>query len=134
MERKHMPRTTKKDANLKPGKPLKPSNLSARAAVEWDRLTSELESAQIQVATSHRALLSLAATIAADIGQAWEVVKQEGAYITNKKTGVIQVHPASKTLNELRRDYIKVLTALGTRATPAAPPDNGPSLEDLLAG
>jgi hypothetical protein len=28
---------------------------------------------------------------------------------------VVQVHPASKTLNELRRDYIKVLTALGTR-------------------
>ena len=70
----------------------------------------------------------------ADIGQAWEVVKAEGAYITNKKTGAVQVHPASKTLNELRRDYIKVLTALGTRATPAPPPDSGPSLDDILDG
>jgi phage terminase small subunit len=128
-----MPRTAKKDPNLKPGQPLKPSNLSDRAAREWDRLTSELEGAHIQVSTAHRALLSLAATIAADIGQAWEVVKAEGAYITNKKTGVLQVHPASKTLNELRRDYIKVLTALGTRATAAPPPADGPSLEEILS-
>ena len=62
-----MPRTAKKDVNLQPGKPVKSGNLSARAAIEWDRLTSELENAHIQVATSHRALLSLAATIAADI-------------------------------------------------------------------
>ena len=129
-----MPRTAKKDPNLQPGKPVKSANLSARAAIEWDRLTSELENAHIQVATSHRALLSLAATIAADIADAWEVVKVEGAYITNKKTGVVQVHPASKTLNELRRDYIKVLTALGTRAVAAPPPDNRPSLEDILNG
>jgi phage terminase small subunit len=128
-----MPRTVRKDANLKPGKPLKPENLSARAAIEWDRLISELGTAQIQVSTAHRALLSLAATIAADIAQAWEVVKAEGAYITNRKTGVVQVHPASKTLNELRRDYIKVLVTLGTRATPAQPPDNGPTLEELLS-
>jgi phage terminase small subunit len=77
--------------------------------------------------------LSLAATIAADIADAWKAVKVEGAYITNKKTGVVQVHPASKTLNELRRDYIKVLTALGTRATAAPLPDNHPS-SDILNG
>ena len=70
-----MPRTVKKDANLQPGTPLKPTNLSDRASIEWDRLTSELRGAQILVSTAHRALLSLAATIAADIGQAWEVVK-----------------------------------------------------------
>jgi phage terminase small subunit len=109
-----MPRTVKKDANLKPGKPLKPENLSTRAAIEWDRLVSELDAAQIQVSTAHRALRSLAATIAADIGQAWEVVKAEGAYIRNEKTGVVQVHPASKTLNELLRDYVKILVTLGT--------------------
>lgn len=129
-----MPRTVRKDANLKPGKPAKPENLSARAAIEWDRLVSELDTAQIQVSTAHRALLSLAATIAADIAQAWEVVKTEGAYITNKKTGVVQVHPASKTLNELRRDYIKVLVTLGTRATPTPPQPSGPTLEEYLAG
>jgi phage terminase small subunit len=117
---------------LKPGKPVKSVNLSARASIEWDRLTSELENAHIQVATSHRALLWLAATIAADIADAWETVKVEGTYIRNTKTGAVQVHPASKTLNELRRDYIKVLTALGTRATPAPPPNDGPTLEDVL--
>jgi phage terminase small subunit len=127
-----MPRTVRKDANLKPGKPLKPTNLSDRAALEWDRLTGELEAAQIQVTTAHRTLLSLAATIAADIAAAWEVVKEEGSYITNKKTGVVQVHPASKMLNELRRDYIKVLTCLGTRATPAAPEPKVRTLEELL--
>jgi phage terminase small subunit len=125
-----MPRTARKDANLKPGKPLKPANLSDRAAVEWDRLTCDLESAGIQVSTAHRTMLSLAATIAADIAAAWEVVKVEGSYITNPKTGVVQVHPASKMLNELRRDYIKVLTCLGTRATPAPPPNEGRTLEE----
>ena len=127
-----MPRTTRKDANMRPGKPLKPTNLSDRAALEWDRLTGELEAAQIQVTTAHRTLLSLAATIAADIAAAWEVVKVEGSYITNKKTGVVQTHPASKMLNELRRDYIKVLTCLGTRATPAAPEPKGRTLKQLL--
>jgi phage terminase small subunit len=127
------PRTVKKDVNLKPGQPLKPLNLSDRAAIEWDRLVSELDGAQIRISTAHRALLSLAATVSADIGQAWEVVKAEGAYITNKKTGVVQVHPASKTLNELRRDLIKILTALGTRAMPAPPQDEGQSLEEFLS-
>ena len=77
-------------------------------------------------------MLSLAATIAADIAAAWETVKTEGQYVTNKKTGVVQVHPACKMLNELRRDYIKVLTALGTRAVAAPPPHEGPTLEDML--
>jgi hypothetical protein len=40
-----MPRTAKKDPNLQPGKPVKSANLSTRAAIEWDRLTSELENA-----------------------------------------------------------------------------------------
>ena len=128
-----MPRTVKKDPNLQPGKPLKPDNMSDRAAKEWDRLTAELETAHIQVSTAHRPLLSLAATIAADIAKAWEVVKAEGEYLTNRKTGVVQAHPASKRLDALRRDYIKVLTALGTRATPAPPLDNGPTLEELLS-
>ena len=53
-----MPRTAKKDPNLQPGKPVKSANLSARAAIEWDRLTSELENAHIQVATSHRVVIA----------------------------------------------------------------------------
>jgi phage terminase small subunit len=127
-----MPRTVKKDANLKPGKPEKPVNLSARAAVAWDRLVSQLEASQIQLTTAHSSLLSIASTLSADISDAWETVKAKGAYITNKKTGAVQEHPASKKLDALRRDLIKVLVTLGTRAQAAPPPDNGPSLEDIL--
>jgi len=127
-----MPRTVKKDSNLKPGKPAKSANLSDRAAVAWDRLVSQLEGAQIQLSTAHSPLLTLAATLSADIAEAWEVVKTEGSYLTNKKTGAVQEHPASKKLDALRRDYIKVLVTLGTRALAAPPPDNGPTLEDIL--
>jgi phage terminase small subunit len=125
-------RTVRHDRSLKPGKPSKPGNLSARAAQEWDRLTSELEAARIEVTTAHRTLLVLAATLAADIAKAWDTVKREGEYITNSKTGMVQAHPASKRLDALRRDYIKVLVTLGIRALPAQEPDNGPTLEDLL--
>jgi phage terminase small subunit len=129
-----MPRTVKKDANLKPGKPEKPVNLSPRAAVAWDRLVSQLEGAQIQLTTAHSSLLSIASTLSADIADAWETVKVKGAYITNAKTGAVQEHPASKKLDALRRDLIKVLTCLSVRAVPAPPPNNGPSLEDILSG
>lgn len=129
-----MPRTVKKDANLQPGKPLKPNNLSPRAAIEWDRITGELATAQIQVTAAHRTVLSMAATIAADIADAWEVVKNEGAYERNEKTGASQAHPATKRLDALRRDYIKVLAMLGLRTAVAGQdPDKAPaSLEDLL--
>jgi phage terminase small subunit len=129
-----MPRTVRKDHDLKPGKPEKPVNLSARAAVAWDRLVSQLEDAQIQLTTAHSSLLSIASTLSADIADAWEVVKEKGAYVTNHKTGAVQEHPASKKLDALRRDLIKVLVTLGTRAVAAPPPDNGPSLEDYLSG
>lgn len=129
-----MPRTVRKDPNLQPGKPLKPTNLSDRAAKEWDRLTGELEASQIQVTAAHRAPLAMAATIAADIADAWEVVQEEGAYEVNAKTGTSQAHPASKRLDALRRDYMKYLAMLGLR-TAVASQDGGKeesSLEDIL--
>ena len=79
-------------------------------------------------------MLALAATIAADIAKAWDTVKREGEYVTNPKTGVLQAHPASKRLDALRRDYVKVLVMVGLRALPAVEPDDGPSLEDVLCG
>ena len=127
-----MPRTVRKNAHLKPGKPVKPDNLSARAAHEWDRLTAELENAQIELTMAHRTLLVLAATLQADIAKAWDVVKREGEYLTNPKTGVVQAHPASKRLDALRRDYLKVLVTLGIRTLPAEKPDDGPTLDELL--
>lgn len=128
-----MPRTVKTDENLKPGKPVKSGNLSERASAEWDRLTGELEAAGIQVTTAHRTLLSNAATIAADIAEAWEIVERDGAYTENTKTGAIQAHPASKRLDALRRDYLKVLVMLGLRAAVAGKSDKKErSLEDVL--
>lgn len=130
-----MPRTVKKDPNLQPGKPAKPANLSPRASAEWDRLTGELTAASIQVTAAHRAPLSLAATIAADIADAWETVQGDGAYQVNVKTGAITEHPASKKLDALRRDYVKVLAMLGLRTAVATEPDTKEStLADLLEG
>jgi phage terminase small subunit len=128
-----MPRTVKEDKNLKPGSPLKPAHLSARAAAEWDRLIGELAASQIQVSAAHRAPLSLAATIAADLASAWATVQADGAYQTNLKTGAITEHPASKKLDALRRDYIKVLVMLGLRTAVATPDTkNESTLEDFL--
>ena len=130
-----MPRTVKKDPNMQAGKPVKPTNLSDRASLEWDRLTTELDQAGIALSTAHRTLLSNAATIAADIAEAWEVVKEEGAYEVNLKTGAHAAHPASKRLDALRRDYLKVLTMLGLRAAVAGEPEQkGKTLEDVLSG
>lgn len=128
-----MPRTAKVDKHLAPGQPAKPDNLSDRAAREWDRLLGELEAAHIQVTPAHRTALSLAATIAADIAEAWAVLEKDGAYVEGKMGPV--AHPASKRLDALRRDYIKVLTMLGIRSAVAAPgEDKEKSLAELLEG
>jgi len=130
-----MPRTVKTDPNLKQGTPTKPANLSERASREWDRLTGELERARVHVSEAHRATLSLAATIAADIAASWRTIEVEGLYWTNKKTGEPKEHPAAKRMDALRRDYLKALTMLGLRASVAQPePDTSETLEDILNG
>lgn len=130
-----MPRTVKTDKNLPSGEPSKPVNLSARASREWDRLTGELKAARIQVSVAHRATLSLAATIAADIASSWAVIEEDGPYWTNIKTGEVKEHPAAKRLDALRRDYIKALVMLGLRAMVSQPEESKEeSLEDILNG
>lgn len=119
---------------LKAGIPAKSMGLSPRASAEWDRLVAELESSGIQVSKAHRTLITLAATIAADIADAWQSVKTDGAYIQNQKTGVMQAHPAAKRLDALRRDYIKVMSLLGMRSAKAADTGDSPTLEDILNG
>jgi len=117
--------------NMKPGAPVKPKNLSARAAQEWDRISAELRESNIQVAQAHRGLITQAATISADIADAWETVQTEGAYLENPKTGVMQMHPAARRLDGLRRDYIKVMSLLGLRSAVSGE-DASSSLEDAL--
>ena len=130
-----MPRTVKTDPNLKPGTPTKPANLSARASREWDRLTGELERSRIHLSEAHRATLTLAATVAADIAAMWKVIEVEGLYWTNKKTGEPKEHPAAKRMDALRRDYLKSLTMLGLRASVAEPEQvQHETLEDILNG
>jgi P27 family predicted phage terminase small subunit len=118
---------------MTPGAPDKPKNLSERAAAEWDRIMGELHESNIQVAKAHRGLVANAATISADIADAWETVQTEGAYFENAKTGSMQMHPAARRLDNLRRDYIKVMSLLGLRAATSG--SGGPaerSLEDAI--
>jgi phage terminase small subunit len=118
---------------LTPGAPLKPTGLSERAAVEWDRLSAELAESGIMVTVAHRAPLALAATIAADIAEAWAAVNKDGTYVEGK-TG-LQAHPAVKRMDALRRDYIKVLGMLGLRAAVSGEArTGGETLEDVLNG
>jgi phage terminase small subunit len=134
-EVKIMPRTVKVDPNLKAGAPIKPAGLSPQASKEWDRLTGELERARIHLSEAHRATLTLAATIAADIAYQWNVIEKEGLYWTNPKTGEPKEHPAAKRLDALRRDYLKALTMLGLRASVAEPEErNEETLEDIING
>ena len=80
---------------------------------------------------AHRTPLTLAATIAADIADAWEAIKKDGAYVQSK-AGLV-AHPASKRLDALRRDYIKVLVMLGLRTAVAAPDEeHEQTLEEIL--
>jgi hypothetical protein len=79
---------------LRPGAPAKPTGLSPRAAVEWDRLSQELQEAGLHITVAHRAPLTLAATIAADLFTDWEVIKKDGAYIQGR-TGWQHIRPSS---------------------------------------
>lgn len=126
-----MPRTVKKDKNLQPGQPKKPSGLTTSVSEEWDRLTSEIEKAGIQLTPAHRAPLELAASIAADIIADRERLKKDGYYITTK-AGLV-AHPASKRLDALRRDYIKILSMLGMRTAVAGQAvSKEPTLDEIL--
>jgi P27 family predicted phage terminase small subunit len=119
--------------NMTPGLPAKPPGLSKVAAREWDRLVQELTDSNIHVAKAHGRLIEQAATIIEDLIDARETVATEGAYISNEKTGVMQLHPAARRIDSLRRDYVKVLSLLGLRAAVAGPTNQpGKSLEDLL--
>lgn len=124
---------SKHTMELQAGAPSKPSGLSPAAAVEWDRLLAELEAAGLLITVAHRAPLTLAATIAADIKEAYWWVRKDGAYIETAKGGLIS-HPASKRIDALRRDYIKVLGMLGLRAAVSGDVPADDDLDSVLNG
>lgn len=119
--------------NMLPGLPDKPATLSDKAGKEWDLIMSELQASGIQISKAHRSLIVQAATIGADLADCRETVECEGAYVENEKTGALQLHPAARRLDGLRRDYIKVMSLLGLRSAVRAP-EPEQSLEDLLKG
>lgn len=71
-------------------------------------------------------------TIAADIAEGWKAIQEDGAYITTKAG--LQAHPATKRIDALRRDYIKVLGILGLRAAVAGESKAERTLEDIVNG
>jgi len=136
MARTHGAISNKNKPQANVGMPPKPSNLSPRASLEWDRLTRELEKAGIPITPAHRAALAHASTLQADIAAAWEVIKEKGEYEVNTKTGVTQMHPAVKRMDSLRRDLLKQLAILGLKppAPTGEPAADEESLDDVLEG
>jgi len=117
--------------NMTPGRPTKPRGLSKVASTEWDRLVNELQQSNIIIAKAHGLLLELAVTTVADMADARKAIAKDRAYVLNKKTGDMRLHPACRRLDTLRRDYVKVLSLLGLRsAKPGSPIES--SLEDEL--
>jgi hypothetical protein len=108
---------------------LKPKGLSEKASVQWDRLAGELRESGVTLTATHRAPLTLAATLSADISDDWEEIKKEGTYSMGKNG--IQIHPAAKRLDALRRDLLKVLAVLMRDVDKSK--GEGPSLDDLLS-
>lgn len=106
----------------------KPSTLSPLAGQEWDRLTSDLTASGVKLTASHLPWLEQAATIAADMREAADVIAKDGAYIRGSR-GLV-THPAAKRLDALRRD---LLTALKLLPMPKPQRGDGPTLSDLLS-
>jgi len=94
----------------------------------------EFQAAGIAVSQAHRALIAQAATLAADIADAWEVIQIEGAYVVNEKNGSPMMHPAAQRIDRLRRDYLKVIFTLGLRGGSVGDSGSGPNLDAVLNG
>lgn len=116
---------------MTPGRPAKPPGITKAAGAEWDRIVTDLLESNITIAKAHGRLITQAALIAVDIADASKTVSEKGPYYKNPNTGAILLHPATRRLDSLRRDYVKVLSLLGLRSAVAAPNDNS-SLDDML--
>ena len=118
--------------NMTPGRPAKPPGMARAVAVEWDKLIAQLEESSINIAPAHGLLIEQAALIAVDIADATARVTKDGPYYLNRNTGAWMLHPATRRLDSLRRDYAKLLSLLGLRSAVGGTSDKGKSLEDIL--
>jgi hypothetical protein len=120
--------------NMTPGRPGKPPGLSKEAGQEWDKLIADLEESNISIAKAHGRLILQAAQIAVDMAEAAAAItgKDKSPYYLNRNTGAMMLHPATRRLDSLRRDYVKVLSLLGLRSAVAGPVETGKTMEDIL--
>jgi hypothetical protein len=118
--------------NMRPGRPAKPPGMTKEVGAEWDRLLKDLTSSGISIAKAHGRLMEQAAMIAVDLSDADAASKKDGPYYLNRNTGAVMLHPATRRLDSLRRDYVKVLSLLGLRSAIAGEAKGGPSLDDML--
>lgn len=118
--------------NMTPGRPAKPPGLSKAAGLEWDRLIVDLTASNIGVAKAHGRLIEQAALIAVDLAKAQAASEKDGPYYLNRNTGAVMLHPATRRLDSLRRDYVRVLSLLGLRSAVAGAEKTGQSLEEMM--
>lgn len=115
------------------GEPTKPRGLSAQASIEWDKIVAELSASGLPLTPAHRGLVTLAATLSADIRRCWATLEANGGDYTTAGTGAVKLHPAAARLDCLRRDLLKAFVALGLQKPKPDPAEDGePSLEDFL--
>lgn len=117
--------------NMNPGVPDRPANLTGETALAWDRIVGELEESGIQLSKAHRSLLETAAVLVVDMADCRTAAARAGHYRENPRTGALQLHPAMRRYDGLRRDFIRVMSQLGMRSAPTgALNEPGDFLED----
>jgi|ERR1051326_1449530 phage terminase small subunit len=113
----------------------KPSNLSVRAAQEWDRILNRLKESGIELTPAHEVTVGVCSTLLADIAECWETIQTNGGSFCKAGTGAPKLHPAAARLDVLRRDLIKALAQLGLQKPPKPIDTDGQeTLEDVLSG
>jgi hypothetical protein len=118
--------------NMRPGRPAKPPGMSKAVGAEWDRILKDVASSGISITKAHGMLVKQAAEIAVDIANASATSEKDGPYYLNRNTGAVMVHPATRRLDSLRRDYVKVLSLLGLRSAVAGETEKGATLDDMM--
>lgn len=129
----------RRNANIVPGVPVKPSGLSARAGFYWDQVLEQLIASGIQLVTGDAHLITLGACVKADLEVSWKTVQEGGRYIANPKSGAVKLNPAVDDCNRLSERLQKILWQLNlsprSRGNPPTAPkakDEEQSLEDFL--